>query len=151
MFKSIIGIYQTIMRRIYAYFLFGKKVEIFGKIKVYNSKSIKIGHTVTLNYGILLAIREGLTIGNNVVISAGVIISDAGLDLDLLINETKAIHVSKPIVIEDGAWIGAGAIILRGVTIGTKSVVAAGAVVTKDVPPYVVVGGNPAKIIKQLK
>ncbi|RYY70023.1 MAG: sugar O-acetyltransferase, partial [Chitinophagaceae bacterium] len=53
--------------------------------------------------------------------------------------------------IEDDVWIGAGAIILQGVTVGKKSIVGAGAVVTKDVPPGVVVAGNPARIIKTLK
>jgi acetyltransferase-like isoleucine patch superfamily enzyme len=56
----------------------------------------------------------------------------------------------SPITIKKGAWIGAGAIILQGVTIGEFSVVAAGAVVTKDVPPYTVVAGVPAKVVKNI-
>lgn len=52
--------------------------------------------------------------------------------------------------IKDNVWIGMGAVILKGVTIGENSVVAAGAIVTKDVPPNVVVAGNPAQIVKQL-
>ncbi|MBV4357845.1 hypothetical protein KTO63_11845 [Parasegetibacter sp. MAH-26] len=55
-----------------------------------------------------------------------------------------------PITIEDGAWIGSRVTILPGVTIGEKSIIAAGAVVTKDVEPYTLVGGVPAKIIKHL-
>ena len=58
---------------------------------------------------------------------------------------------SAPIVIEDRAWIGFNAIILKGVTIGEGSVVAAGAVVTKDVEPYTVVAGNPARVVKRLE
>ena len=57
----------------------------------------------------------------------------------------------KPIVIEDDVWIGARVIILPGVHIGTGAVVGAGAVVTKDVPDYAVVGGNPARILKMRK
>ena len=57
---------------------------------------------------------------------------------------------TKPVVIEDDIWIGANAVILPGVTIGHHTVVAAGAVVTKDVPPHSLVAGVPAKIIKQL-
>lgn len=57
----------------------------------------------------------------------------------------------KEIRIKAGAWIGYGAIILQGVTIGRNSVVAVGAVVTKDVPDYTVVGGIPAKVIKRIK
>lgn len=56
-----------------------------------------------------------------------------------------------PINIKKGAWIGAGAIILQGVTIGEFSIVAAGAVVTKDVPPYTIVGGVPARVIKEIQ
>lgn len=58
--------------------------------------------------------------------------------------------VVSPIVIESNVWIGAGATILPGVTIGENSVVAAGAVVTKDVPPNTIVGGVPAKFIKNV-
>jgi acetyltransferase-like isoleucine patch superfamily enzyme len=58
---------------------------------------------------------------------------------------------SLPIHIKKGAWIGAGSIILHGVTIGEYSVVAAGAVVTKNVPPYTVVAGVPARVVKKLE
>ncbi|MDE6810885.1 MAG: acyltransferase [Muribaculaceae bacterium] len=59
--------------------------------------------------------------------------------------------VSKgPVIIEDRVWIGQNVCIMAGVTVGEGAVIAAGAIVTKDVPPYCVVGGNPAKIIKQI-
>ena len=57
-------------------------------------------------------------------------------------------HVFKPIVIEDYAWIASGAILLQGVTIGRRAIVAAGAVVARDVPQDMVVAGNPARIVK---
>jgi maltose O-acetyltransferase len=135
---------------LYSYFLFGKRVGMYGRIKVYNRKKIKIGNNCFINYGVLLSVREKLIIGDNVVISAKVIITDAGLDLNTLESEKEPDHVSAPITIENGAWIGAGAIILKGVTVGERSIVAAGAVVTKDVPPFTVVGGNPARVIKNL-
>ena len=59
-------------------------------------------------------------------------------------------HIPAPIRIENKVWIGSGAIITRGVTVGEGAVVAAGAVVTKDVPRLTVVGGVPAKVIKQI-
>jgi acetyltransferase-like isoleucine patch superfamily enzyme len=66
-----------------------------------------------------------------------------------LIGPSPLDNVNKgPIIIEDEAWIGAYAIVMSGVTIGKGAIVAAGAVVTRDVPPYAIVGGNPAKIIK---
>jgi maltose O-acetyltransferase len=60
-------------------------------------------------------------------------------------------ETAKAITVEDGVWIGGGAIILPGVTIGHYAVVGAGAVVTKNVQPYAVVGGNPAKFIKEIE
>jgi Acetyltransferase (isoleucine patch superfamily) len=56
-----------------------------------------------------------------------------------------------PIVLEDDVWIGSGSIILKGITIGEGSVVAAGSVVTKDVSPNVIVGGNPARVLKEIE
>jgi acetyltransferase-like isoleucine patch superfamily enzyme len=57
---------------------------------------------------------------------------------------------ASPIIIEDDAWIGFNSIILKGVTIGKGSIVGAGSVVTKSVPPWTIVGGNPAKIIREI-
>jgi acetyltransferase-like isoleucine patch superfamily enzyme len=65
-------------------------------------------------------------------------------------HEPPAPEDIRPVVIEDGVWIAARAIILKGVTIGRGSVVGAGAVVTADVPPRTVVAGNPAKVIKNI-
>ncbi len=62
----------------------------------------------------------------------------------------KVVNLAHPITVEDYAWIGAGAIILPGVTIGAGAMVAAGAVVTKDVPPRMVVAGNPARVIRSV-
>ena len=70
----------------------------------------------------------------------------------LRVGHPSAIDLDeKPVCIEDDAWIGAGSIILRGVTIGKAAIVGAGSVVTQDVPPYTVVVGNPARVVRQLK
>ena len=58
--------------------------------------------------------------------------------------------IRKPIVIKDKAWIGFNSIILKGVTIGEGAIVGAGSVVTKDVPPYTIVAGNPARIVREI-
>ncbi|MDY6865405.1 MAG: acyltransferase [Halobacteriota archaeon] len=92
----------------------------------------------------LLTIEDGVGIGPRVTI---VINSDPYPSPLLKIYPKKTL----PVHIKEGAWIGAGSIILPGVTIGEYSLIAAGAVVTKDVPPYAVVGGVPAKIIKNLR
>jgi acetyltransferase-like isoleucine patch superfamily enzyme len=65
-------------------------------------------------------------------------------------SQRRASVIAKPIVIERNVWIAAGATIIGGVTIGENSVVAAGSVVTKDVPPNTLVGGNPARVIRSI-
>ncbi|NVO02172.1 MAG: hypothetical protein HXX09_05670 [Bacteroidetes bacterium] len=66
------------------------------------------------------------------------------------IRKEKENIITAPIIINDFVWINFNAIILKGVTIGEGAIIAAGAVVTKDVPPFTLVGGNPARVIKQL-
>ena len=92
---------------------------------------VTIGHHVNLAQGITV------TALNHVFSDTGKRIDEQGITTD-------------PVVIEDDIWIGANAVILPGVKIGNHSVVAAGAVVTKDVPPHTLVAGVPAKVIKQL-
>ena len=89
----------------------------------------------------------GVKIGKNVNISDGVVVITAKHDINS--PEFEAAYV--PIVIEDWAWLATNAIVLAGVRVGEGAVVAAGAVVTHDVPPYVVVGGNPATVIGERK
>ncbi|MDR0792472.1 MAG: acyltransferase, partial [Chitinophagaceae bacterium] len=88
--------------------------------------------------------RNGITIGNKVSISHKVTLITESHDTDSPTFDT----IRGKIIIEDYAWIGVNATILQGITIGEGAVVAAGAVVTKPVAPYTVVGGVPAKKIK---
>jgi acetyltransferase-like isoleucine patch superfamily enzyme len=74
---------------------------------------------------------------------------DAGLSADELGPASVRNHAGAPIILEDGAWIGAGAIILPGVTVGTRAVVGAGSVVVKDVPAGSIVAGNPARVLRR--
>lgn len=91
-----------------------------------------------------------ITIGNNVIFAQNIVASALNHEYR---DVTKPIHaqpiLTAPIVIEDECWIAANAVITSGVTIGKHSVVAAGAVVTKNIPPYSVAVGNPAKVIKR--
>ena len=91
-------------------------------------------------------------IGNNVNLAQGITVTALNHNFD---DTTKRIDQqgvsTKAVTINDDVWIGANAVVLPGVTIGTHSVVAAGAVVSKDVPPYTIVAGVPAKVIKQLQ
>ena len=92
-----------------------------------------------------------VTIGNHVNLAQGITVTALNhnfADTDKRIDEQGV--CTSPVVIEDDIWIGANAVVLPGVTIGHHSVVAAGAVVTKDIPPHSLVAGVPAKIIKQI-
>ena len=92
-----------------------------------------------------------VTIGNHVNLAQGITVTALNhnfAEKDLRIDEQGV--STTPVTIGDDIWIGANAVILPGVTIGNHSVVAAGAVVTKDVPPHTLVAGVPAKIIKEL-
>lgn len=90
--------------------------------------------------------RKQISIGNNTDIAAGVLIQD--YDGHVLLPNTRETS-ALPISIGNNVWIGANSVILKGVTIGDGVVVAAGSIVTKDVPPKCLVGGVPAKIIRE--
>lgn len=142
--------YQKIRKYYYQMIFgaFGEKSRVLGNIFVIKPENIFLGNYSTLNQGVLLNARDKINIGNYVHISPYVIINTGGLDYTKKMAERK--HITKPVNIEDGVWIGAGAIINPGVNVGKNSVIAAGAVVTKDVPANVIVAGIPAKIIKEI-
>jgi acetyltransferase-like isoleucine patch superfamily enzyme len=112
--------------------------------------TLRIGHGSYLGRMIQINAWRAVDIGANVMISDRVFISDADhifSDVTTPIN-SQGDCFSGAVVLGDGSWVGAGAVILPGVTIGRNSVVAANSVVTKDVPDFVVVGGNPAQFIR---
>ena len=112
--------------------------------------SVTIGAHCSLNPHCVVYGTGGLVIGANVRIAAHTVIVAAmhKFDrLDLPIHEQGS--TASGIIIEDDVWIGAGVCILDGVRIGTGAIVAAGAVVVKDVPPRTIVGGVPARVIRQ--
>ena len=119
----------------------------------------------TLLNGALVMAEELIEIGNYCIISWNVGIADSDFHpIDPVLRHQDAMALSPfaenrpprppirtaPVRIKDNVWIGMGAVILKGVTIGENSVVAAGAIVTKNVPPNTIVAGNPAKIVKRL-
>lgn len=109
----------------------------------HNFCNVAIGNNCVINREVYLDGRAGVSVGNNVNISFGTCL----LSLHHDHNDPNFMSIGAPIEIEDHVWIGARAIILPGVTLGEGSVVAAGAVVTRSVPAYTVVGGVPAKVI----
>ena len=110
-------------------------------------KNITIGKNVFFNTGCSFQDRGGITIGDGTMIGMNVTIATLNHGLPL---ETRNITYPSPVIIGENVWIGSNATILPGVTIGDNSVVAAGAVVTKDVPENTVVAGVPAKVIKKI-
>jgi len=106
-----------------------------------------VGRNSRLN-GVHIDARELIEIGANVRIAPYSIILDSDFHD---IKDHFSDGPSKPVIIEDDVWIATRSTILKGVTIGRGAVVAAGSVVTKDVPPYTIVAGVPAKVIKRIE
>jgi len=114
---------------------------------------IEIGDNTRINGACIHASRR-VFIGSNCLIAANVQIIDSSgheLSFDNPENRINTVDIPREIIIENSVWIGANSIVLPGVKIGYGSVIAAGSVVTKDIPPMCIAGGNPAKIIKEYK
>lgn len=109
---------------------------------------IRVGRNVFINQNCTFYDLGGLDIADDVMIGPNVSIITAGHPLEPA--QRRSITIGKPIVIEKNVWIATGATIIGGVTVGENSVVAAGSVVTKDVPPNTLVGGNPARVIRSV-
>lgn len=121
------------------------RVDFYPTARVWAPWNLELGRSVAIDDEVNLYSAAKIKIGTKVAISREAFICTAGHD----ITKPSRPLVTAPITIGDGVWIGARAIVLPGVTIGEGAIVAAGAVVTKDVEPWTVVGGNPAKVLKE--
>lgn len=113
---------------------------------------IRIGNNVGMS-STRMWIHDSLFIGNNVKIGGNVLLIDTDchpIDYDVRRMSNDGTK-SAPIVIEDDVWIGAHSIVLKGVTIGARSIIGAGSVVTKDIPADCIAAGNPCKVIKNVE
>jgi acetyltransferase-like isoleucine patch superfamily enzyme len=118
-------------------------VLIYHGLQLRAARKLTIGPRTTVGEGAVLDARGGLTIGADVNFSSEVQIWTAQHDW----QSPEFTYVSSPVTIGNHVWIGPRVMILPGVRIGDGAVIAAGAVVTRDVPPYVLAGGVPAKVI----
>lgn len=115
-----------------------------GDIICFKNSKLTLGNGFC-NSNVKIRCTNSITIGDNVAISHDVTIMDS--DAHIIKNQEN--DITKPVIIGDNVWIGTRAIILKGVKIGNGAIVAAGSIVTKDVPENSMVAGSPAKIIKE--
>ena len=137
--------YFSLMRELF-YNQIGENSIVYNQLTVVRPKNVKIGKNVTVMNGALMMSAGGITIEDNVLIAANVqLISNNHDPYD------RYVITCKPILIKEGAWVGAGATILPGVTVGKHAIIGANSVVSKDIPDYAVAVGCPAKVIKYLE
>ena len=123
----------------------GEGSMIMAPLTLMLSREVKIGKRVMIMNNCLMMSAGGITIDDDVMIAANVqLITNNHDPYDRLLLHCKPVHICRD------AWIGAGSSIMPGVTVGEYAIVGAGSIVTKDVPPYAVVVGSPAKVIKYL-
>ena len=132
--------------------LIGKKVDdsflLIPPFYTTGGVDISVGRNVFVNQNCTFYDLGGLDIADDVMIGPNVSIITSGHPLDP--SRRRAFVVAKPVVLERNVWIAANVTIIGGVTVGENSVVAAGSVITKDVPPNTLVGGNPARVIRSI-
>jgi len=123
-------------------------VQLRMPLEIYDAEKMECGSDVAFGEFCHIRANGGLRIGSRVMIASHVVITTRSHPIDL---PRYAITEDAPIDIGDDVWIGAGAVILPGVSIGAGAVVAAGAVVSESVAPYTVVAGVPARVIRQVR
>lgn len=117
-------------------------------ICVFENARLTLGNNSYVNRNTEIRSTVSITIGDDVAIACGVLIMDTDSHT-LVSGDGKKNALSSPVTIGNHVWIGARSIILKGVTVGDGAVIAAGAIVVRDVPPNTVVAGNPARVIKE--
>ena len=123
---------------------------ICSNVIVQGSGKLMMGKRSFIGQNSVIGVNENITIGNDVMIAQAVSIRDTDHCFDdIEVPMSKQGIITDPIIISDDVWIGYGAVITKGVTIGKGAIIGANAVVTKDVPQYAIVGGVPAKVIKE--
>lgn len=153
--KKLFKKYEKIRSDLYILFLkimganIGKGVKIYGKIYIIGYyQNLSIGNNTTLNHGVVLNLSDKLNIGNNVRISTYTTFHTGKLILNIPGEQS---HVTSSINVEDNVWIASSSIINAGVKIGANSVIGANSFINKNIEPYTMYAGSPAKLIRRIK
>lgn len=115
----------------------------------WGGRFVKMGKNVYANFGLTLVDDGEITIGDGCMFAPNVILATAGHPINPELR-AQVYQFTKPVRIGNNVWIGAGAVVLPGVTIGDNTVIGAGSVVTKDIPANVVAVGNPCKVLREI-
>lgn len=115
----------------------------------WGGRHVHLGNAVYANFNLTLVDDADIFIGDNCMFAPNVTIATAGHPIEIELRR-KAMQFNIPVKIGSNVWVGAGAVILPGVTIGDNSVIGAGSVVTKDIPPNVVAVGNPCRVLREI-
>ncbi|MFT7561911.1 MAG: maltose O-acetyltransferase [Flavobacteriales bacterium] len=145
--SSISELHRSLFERLFE--CIGKGSVVCSPFKCEFGKTISIGDKCFLNSGIVMLDNADILIGNNVMIGPGTNFYTPTHSMDYKQRRDWEAY-SLPIKVENDVWIGGNVCICQGVKIGARSVIAAGSVVTHDIPPDTLVGGIPAKVIRQL-
>lgn len=135
--------YDSLLKDLFPHL--GENCRVIAPLKGVRFWKVKFGKNIIINAGCLMMSAGGITIDDGAMLAANVQLISNNHDLF-----QRSVITCKPIHIGKNVWIGAGATILPGVTVGDNAVVGAGAVVTKDVEPWTIVGGNPARLIRKI-
>lgn len=135
--------YDTLLHQLFPSMGEGSRVNT--PLTVVRAHNVRIGRRVIIMNGCLMMSAGGITIDDEALIAANVQLISNNHDL---VN--RRVIIGKPVHICSHAWVGAGATILPGVTVGENAIVGAGSVVTHDVAPNTIVAGNPAKVIRKI-
>ena len=118
-------------------------------ITVMEGGALEIGNQCRINFGCVFIASGSIVVGSRCRFGIGAMIMDSGQHrIEPELRELR--DTPRPVVLEDDVWIGSRALVLAGVRIGAGSVVAAGSVVTRDVPPRSLVAGNPAEVVRKI-
>lgn len=159
---NIFSMIRKIIDRMYMYICYssfsaiGKNVLFHPTTSAFSYKTISIGNNVSIgDHAFFNATISHIYIGNNIAFAPNVTIRGGNHSSHiigkLLVDYTESDKLKEddePVYIEDDCWIASNVVILKGVHIGRGSIIAAGAIVNKSIPPYSVVGGIPAKVLK---